>query len=651
MEKLFGRSYDSIGSSSSDFLIKTKGKVKIKWGNKYIDLIKDGKIATDGITIKKITGENIPLSAGIYVTDNGSIYISDGSEIYNIYGEAGSTYVAYAQQESITGQQKQQALYNIGILFDSIEDLNYSGLQNGIVYIVSTGEIYTVKDGVSTLLSFSFPNPMTEMLSIDVNGIAIEVSKNGSIKIGDITISKDTINYSGGSSFNISYNNTSIISIGSNGMTVNSNANFNNIITKKISSNSNQLDSGYFSISREGNDYVLRIDKIVPIKGIQPVEYTFAEFINELESNNLCQNSSYIITDFQNPWEISDDPTLEDIQATDDDGNLLYTVISTGQQITEEETNDYSDDEIAPIIDIPKDVHPIIVTATSSNSISSKIIFIDNPNWEVEYDISYQDLIYSRVANTSEGSSDLENEYYNEATGNIEYTAKGIITKLTDQYNNTCNYDFKHLRFLKDNQWYYTFDNNGQDSSLTGNIKNNIILNENYQIIADLVIGHDDSDNQILQRVIIRDGGQTILTGIPSNIIANNLNNCCLYGDISNSAFHGSFNNQIIDSSTYPILSDLSKFKDIYEVNNSLTIICIPDLASQFPIGTIIMYNGTEIPNGWALCNGDNGTPNLISKFIVGGSAPGAEGSIDNESSDTTDRLGYYTLVFIMKIQ
>ena len=35
------------------------------------------------------------------------------------------------------------------------------------------------------------------------------------------------------------------------------------------------------------------------------------------------------------------------------------------------------------------------------------------------------------------------------------------------------------------------------------------------------------------------------------------------------------------------------------------------------PIGGIIMWNGTTPPSGWALCNGGNGTPNLVDRFIV----------------------------------
>ena len=38
------------------------------------------------------------------------------------------------------------------------------------------------------------------------------------------------------------------------------------------------------------------------------------------------------------------------------------------------------------------------------------------------------------------------------------------------------------------------------------------------------------------------------------------------------------------------------------------------------PVGGIIMWSGAtnNIPTGWALCDGQNGTPNLQDRFIVG---------------------------------
>ena len=58
-EKLFGRLYETVGSSSSDLLLKSKGSVKVQWGNKFIELIKDGNINYPRESIKKLIEETI----------------------------------------------------------------------------------------------------------------------------------------------------------------------------------------------------------------------------------------------------------------------------------------------------------------------------------------------------------------------------------------------------------------------------------------------------------------------------------------------------------------------------------------------------------------------------------------------------------------
>ena len=55
---MFGKTYNTIGSTDSNFIIKTKGDLKIQWGNKFIDLIKGGKIAENSI-FKKVNSERI----------------------------------------------------------------------------------------------------------------------------------------------------------------------------------------------------------------------------------------------------------------------------------------------------------------------------------------------------------------------------------------------------------------------------------------------------------------------------------------------------------------------------------------------------------------------------------------------------------------
>ncbi len=40
---------------------------------------------------------------------------------------------------------------------------------------------------------------------------------------------------------------------------------------------------------------------------------------------------------------------------------------------------------------------------------------------------------------------------------------------------------------------------------------------------------------------------------------------------------------------------------------------------STLPSGAIIMWSGVSIPSGWALCDGQNGTPDLRGRFVIGG--------------------------------
>jgi len=53
---------------------------------------------------------------------------------------------------------------------------------------------------------------------------------------------------------------------------------------------------------------------------------------------------------------------------------------------------------------------------------------------------------------------------------------------------------------------------------------------------------------------------------------------------------------------------------------NTITGLSTPNGAALIPPGGIIMWSGgiASIPAGWALCNGQNGTPDLRDRFVVG---------------------------------
>ena len=51
--------------------------------------------------------------------------------------------------------------------------------------------------------------------------------------------------------------------------------------------------------------------------------------------------------------------------------------------------------------------------------------------------------------------------------------SKGVIYRLTDEFNNSLPFDFKNIQFKLNNVYCYTFDNNGKDTSLSGTISEN----------------------------------------------------------------------------------------------------------------------------------------------------------------------------------
>ncbi|MET0039313.1 hypothetical protein [Dehalococcoides mccartyi] len=69
----------------------------------------------------------------------------------------------------------------------------------------------------------------------------------------------------------------------------------------------------------------------------------------------------------------------------------------------------------------------------------------------------------------------------------------------------------------------------------------------------------------------------------------------------------------------------------------------------MIPTGVIAMWHGllANIPAGWALCDGNNGTPNLVNKFVMGvatsSTNPGTTGGAINKNLDITNPV--YNLI------
>lgn len=142
---MFGRSYNQVGNSNSDFLINTKGQIKIKFGNKFIDLIKDGKINVDNKFIFK--EKSIGSKDGIYIIDGNVILVSDKNQI-ELASSNDTSYVSFLKEQETTSEQKQIALYNLGFIYPTINSVNDSAIKNGIVYIEDEQKLYVVENGI-----------------------------------------------------------------------------------------------------------------------------------------------------------------------------------------------------------------------------------------------------------------------------------------------------------------------------------------------------------------------------------------------------------------------------------------------------------------------------------------------------------------------
>lgn len=667
-DKLFGRTYSTVGNSDSDFIIKTRGQVKVQWGKKFIDIIKDGKLNVDVSFIGSVDSYNdIGSKDGLYyVKEDGSIYLVVNGNKINILGDVDGTYVSFASKQDTADEQKGQASKNLGIRYSSKDEATEYGVTNGIVFLEDANRWYIVEDGVFTLYPSELESPYKKQLIISkednsIGALVISGQGNGNALIfnaGSDTLSiyKDFDNYSIDSSSPIitTVGTTSTAELGLDGLSLSK-----SLFCDSIESSSASDSTGFKLYMLDGKS-ILSIDQLMVRESSDIVDITYEELVTLMDSTNLSTATRYRITDFQNEWELTteEDVIDEDEQAVDENGDPLWQ----------------DEDETIPVIAVHKNTHPLIVSAITTSKLSGTGTFDDNREWKVEYDPSYNETL--SVNRYDESGNFIET---------VELAAKGRITRLTDEKGNSCNYDFKHLRFkiTEDgvDKWIYTFRNGEEDLSLTDTCRNNVLTVNNYEIKSETVTVRDNGNIVTLQGTLSDNNFGTINSNFNFSGTANKLNvsgtlenvtfkedstidevairsltNVTFNESFSRTTFHSDINDVDFDTTVYALLYDNEKVKDVYYNNNTVSVICIPDIAvatSGIPAGTIVMYNGTSgIPAGWAICDGTEGTPNLTGNFIKASETAGETGEFipASSGSSTETPITYYSLVFIMKL-
>lgn len=184
---MFGKTYNTIGSTDSNFIIKTKGDLKIQWGNKFIDLIKNGKIIENSI-FKIVESEEDISNNGIYLVDE-TIWIKIGdckSPVSNIEQDA---YISFLNEQKLNSDQKNTALKNIGFIYDSIDSINLEEISSGIVFIQDEQKLYTIKDGNISLYSTTVATSQQDSNIIKgENSLQFQVGEFSYLVISDLKI-------------------------------------------------------------------------------------------------------------------------------------------------------------------------------------------------------------------------------------------------------------------------------------------------------------------------------------------------------------------------------------------------------------------------------------------------------------------------------
>lgn len=652
-DKLFGRTYSTVGNSDSDFIIKTRGQVRVQWGKKFIDIIKDGKLNVDAEVIKKVSSPDRISSDGIYyVESTNEVMLKIGNTVINLSDDGSGTFVSYALSQNVTSEQREVALSNIGIRFDSEESAMASGIDSGVVFLDDSQRWYIVKDGVFIAYPSELSNPYSNQIVLKKNdgnkgALIIEGSGvNNSLALGNkdgllLYLAGQTGYITNNGNIQVNIDNIESLSIAPEGITTQS------VMSNMIKSEGANQTTG-FRLYTSGGESTLEVDNLLVRNNTETVSLLYSDLLSLVSQSALVVGSMYRIVDFQNEWEL-----------TTEENTVLEDEI-------------YEDSGVTEIVTY-KNVRPLVVVPNTTSTIG-EAYYVDNPEWELKYDVNYSDEIivpvYDDTMNVKETST---------------MTAKGRITKLTDEKGNSCNYDFKHLRFkiTEDgvDKWIYTFRNGEEDLSLTDTCRNNVLTVNNYEIKSETVTVRDNGTIVTLQGTLSDNNFGTINSNFNFSGTANKLNvsgtlenvifkedsaidevtirsltNVTFNESFSRTTFHSDINDVDFDTTVYALLYDNEKVKDVYYNNNTVSVICIPDIAvatSGIPAGTIVMYNGTSgIPAGWAICDGTEGTPNLTGNFIKASETAGETGEFipASSGSSTETPITYYSLVFIMKL-
>lgn len=666
MAQLFGKNYQEAGSSSSPLLLRSNGEIKLQWGNKFIDLIKNGKINSEAkdyiFTVD--TSDEIKANGIYLVTEDSSIWINvEGTKTK--LNNTDTTYVSFLTEQETTPEQKQQALTNLGLIYENIDALNKANLVTGLAYVVESNKLYLIQNKVVSEYQVASALPAS--------------GKFDDLTISNLTIKNDTINsnqlsFTIGKTQYLQLKNSQIICSMP-------------LLSDTIQSSNYIYNSSGFSLSYKQGKSSLDIDSInwrnieseLPKNQKEYIEYTIIGEYNIVTSTQQVSsdNSTY---NYQ--FNLKYPNTLSVNDFIEAEINTTYNVYLIKEEIKE--------------VKQEKEVKTETGTKTETDVINQNWFYL-NKNLPEGFilkvvlddgSIAYYGSEAVGEVLKLENSNNIESKHVVSAQLVVKKEEVGVVTYVpSTKYFVDVTTSQKHsnkpleCKIVEVNNKYIIV------SSLDQEAGGDIIASGQFKIyqarVPQFIQGEgflalrkwDSVNNKYVYHTIIGTYKESEF-----GISDDTNDKFGFYSDdikvtgisLSGAKFLGqlpSFTEtkpDTIANNQFPTMEIVNeKIKKAVDDAGDTNISLISK--NSLPKGSIIMFNSAEnIPDKWQICDGTNGTPNLIDKFIKAGTTLKEESieltkytnstetpgeTTPEQSEDNKYKLDAYSLIFIMKMK
>lgn len=633
MAQLFGKNYQEAGSSSSPLLLRSNGEIKLQWGNKFIDLIKNGKInsETKDYIFTVDTSDEIKANGIYLVTEDSSIWINvEGTKTK--LNNTDTTYVSFLTEQETTPEQKQQALTNLGLIYENIDALNKANLVTGLAYVVESNKLYLIQNKVVSEYQVASALPAS--------------GKFDDLTISNLTIKNNTIN---SNQLILTINNIPYLQINDNIL-----CSVPFLVDKLQSINYNYNKSG-FALYQDNGKSILDIDSL-----------NWRNIESELPKNQKTYITYTILGDF----------------------NIVTGV-----------TDVSSKDESLYKLELK---YPNNISLSLSNYILAELettynIFLLTTKVQIQDDISYNQIVldknipethqlYVKFSDSSTklySRNDVKLFDVNLSVDEAYLYNNGIDTKYIVDIDSAQKHNIIPLEFeIRKVDKYYIIIKL-QNTLLASDLLNSNQLKIYQARVPQFIQGEgflalrkwDSVNNKYVYHTIIGTYKESEF-----GISDDTNDKFGFYSDdvkvtgisLSGAKFSGqlpSFTEtkpDTIANNQFPTMEIVNeKIKKAVDDAGDTNISLISK--NSLPKGSIIMFNSAEnIPDKWQICDGTNGTPNLIDKFIKAGTTLKEESieltkytnstetpgeTTPEQSEDNKYKLDAYSLIFIMKMK